>query len=504
MKRIIAVVWTLSLLLGLIPTALAVESTTYDLEELGITIDIPNDYIVFTRDTPEDDSNYAAYGLTKDSMDELFKLQGIYLDTWDVDVQYEIVVTMIDTSFEDFSSQSDFALTALTSNLDEMYQELGRTFLKSDPYQHKQTKFVKIYTKQEKEDQAADTLQYYTVCNGKAINITMHSFYGGIDGEKEAILKDIVDTVYFQNIETPSLVREVTEPFEYKDPKTGISFSVPANWVEKPLSEDREYIDAKFSPTQEDGLLILYGSIDYWTKLPEDAKLGLTRASINNSLLTEEDVAPFVDDPRAEDVRISKVTYAQKEYFQIKATTHVKTEVFNLSFPVVYLIRLENGYLFYFQFLGADSGPYFEDFISLINSVQYPHVDHTSADSILSPAAQMAPGVPSAIIVAGVITIVLGVLFFIWVFRHKPSGGATAEQSVSISPGSASAGPAEDLPMAQQIDARETPGDPEPGPGQAESIAVLVCSCCGAELPLDSMFCHKCGTKVEKAGDEQD
>lgn len=198
------------------------------------------------------------------------------------------------------------------------------------------------------------------------------------------------------------------------------------------------------------------------------------------------------------------IVYAQKEYFQIKATTHVKTEVFNLSFPVVYLIRLENGYLFYFQFLGADSGPYFEDFISLINSVQYPHVDHTSADSILSPAAQMAPGVPSAIIVAGVITIVLGVLFFIWVFRHKPSGGATAEQSVSISPGSASAGPAEDLPMAQQIDARETPGDPEPGPGQAESIAVLVCSCCGAELPLDSMFCHKCGTKVEKAGDEQD
>lgn len=502
MKKIIAVVWTLSLLLGLITTALAVESTTYDLEELGVTIDIPNDYIVFTRDTPEDDPNYAAYGLTKESMDELFDQRSIYLNAWDADIQFEIVVTMAESSFADFSTQSDTVLTALSSSLDDVYEDLGYAFLKADIYPHRQTKFMKIYAQEKQSNNPVYTLQYNTTCNAQSINITLRSFSGEITEEKEDILRNIVDTVNFQNVEPPSPDWEETESFEYKDPKTGISFSVPANWVEKPLSGDREFIDAKFSPTQEDGLLILYGSIDYWTKLREDAKLELTRASINNSLLTEEHVAPFVDDPRAENVQISKVTYAQKEYFQIKATTHVKTEVFNLSFPIVYLIRLENGYLFYFQFLGADSGPYFEDFISLINSVQYPFVDDTSADSVLSPTAQMTSGVSTAMTAAGVIAIILAVLFFVWVFRHKSSGSATTEQSVSISPGSASADPTEDLPMTQQIDATEAPDQPEPGPAQEEGPAVLVCRCCGAALPFDSIFCHKCGTKVEKTGDE--
>ena len=64
--------------------------STYDLEELGMSIEIPSDHVVFTRDIRSDDPNLSAYGLTKDDLFSPMLERSIYLNAWDKDVNYEI------------------------------------------------------------------------------------------------------------------------------------------------------------------------------------------------------------------------------------------------------------------------------------------------------------------------------------------------------------------------------------------------------------------------------
>ena len=108
-----------------IPTCAYAADKTYNLVELGMSIDIPSDHIVFTRNMNEDDPNLDAYGLTKDGFLSLMTERSIYLNAWDVDVNYEIIVTMVDSPLEDFSQQSDTTLTTLAASLEPEYKSQG-------------------------------------------------------------------------------------------------------------------------------------------------------------------------------------------------------------------------------------------------------------------------------------------------------------------------------------------------------------------------------------------
>lgn len=41
-------------------------------------------------------------------------------------------------------------------------------------------------------------------------------------------------------------VRAAEETWLYTDPKTQVTFSVPANWKQEEMSQERQYLDAKF------------------------------------------------------------------------------------------------------------------------------------------------------------------------------------------------------------------------------------------------------------------
>lgn len=51
--------------------AYAVNAGEYELEELGLTVSMPSDYVVFTRNISANDPNLSAYGLTKDGLASL-------------------------------------------------------------------------------------------------------------------------------------------------------------------------------------------------------------------------------------------------------------------------------------------------------------------------------------------------------------------------------------------------------------------------------------------------
>lgn len=429
MKKIFAGVCVLILLLGSSAATAAQESSSYTLDDLEITIAIPDELVVFTRDTPEDDPNYAAYGLTKEALIDLFDVQNIYLNAWDADINYEIVITMVDSSSEELPIQSDVILSEFASAMGEMYEDMGLAFLGAEIYQHTQRKFVKIYANRDTDDQTVYMVQYSTIHNYQAINIALHSYSGKISANEESLLKSIVDSIHFQDAQLPSDVGIGDIPLQYTDFKTGVSFSVPSTWIQKPLSEDRETIDVEFVPSsQEEGLLILYGSVDWWEQMTEAERMGLTRAGVNQNLLTKEDIAFIAKNINAESSQISSVTYAGKEYFKLEATISTQVGSFNYPFPVVVLFHAENGYLFEFQFWGVRTNSYFDDFVSLMNSVKYPSVENKTVSSTKSQTEQ---GVSPVIIVISVVIVILGVLFLCWVLRPQESIKSPSEEDLS-------------------------------------------------------------------------
>ena len=198
MKRSLMVFLILCLAFSLLSPAAFAAGSSYKLDELGMSIELPQDYIVFTRDIKSNDPNLSAYGLTRDELYSLMVDGCIYLNAWDKDLNYEIIVTMTDSPVEDFNLYSDTALMDLASSAEDEYRNYGITYIKSELYQHSQAKFIKIYISQQRNGSTVYGLEYSTVYNSKAINITLQSYSGKIDSSKEAILKKIVDSVCFE------------------------------------------------------------------------------------------------------------------------------------------------------------------------------------------------------------------------------------------------------------------------------------------------------------------
>lgn len=356
------------------PTAFAASSETYRLEDLGMSIDIPSEYIAFTRDIADDDPNLSAYGLSKQDLSDLMESRNIYLNAWDTDVSFEIIVTMIDSEISDFNLMSDTALTTLASSFQDGYANSGITVEKYEIYQHDQAKFFKININQPNGSDIVYGLQYYTVYDHKAINVTLQSYSGKIDTDKESVIASIVSTVHFDKETLRAETRPDTEAFLYRDEDTGIEFTVPANWTQKPLSQDREAIDVKFTSNKEPGLSILYGSVDVWAEMAPSEKAGHSRSDIDNSIFTLEE---FAETMGIEKSIVSTVSYGDKEYYAYVNTTSSSKYGVDLDITQTCLMRFENGYAYTFQFAGGSTSPYYEDFESLLESVKYPAIENT-------------------------------------------------------------------------------------------------------------------------------
>lgn len=362
-------------------SAYAAETTEYTLSELGMTVSMPSDHIVFTRDIDANDPNLAAYGITKDSILSLMNEQNIYLDGWDEYINQEIVITMLESTLTDFNLYGDTTLTTMAKFFESEYESFGITASKSEIYKHSQAKFVKVYISQPNGDSTSYGLQYYTAYADKAINITLHSNSGQITSEQEATLKSIVDSVTFdtepQTIETEFTP---TPSFTYTDTETQATFTVPANWAEEALSKERIYIDKKFVSNMDLGLSIVYGSFDAYEEYPELKEMGMPRSKINMELLstqlseaeTEELFAEMYGDITSD---IVSAKYGDNSYYVMQITDTTEVAGLELESKITQALCVENGYFYLFMFSGTSDNALFSDFESLLSSVKFASIN---------------------------------------------------------------------------------------------------------------------------------
>lgn len=460
MRRMMSLLIISALILSSVVSVNAA-SNTYYLPELQLSVDIPSKYDVFTLDMDTNDPLFSEYGTTKSELTSQLSASNIYLNAVDPKGSEEIVITMADNIISDFEGLSDTVLLTMASAVEGEYEKYGIEVSKYDIYRHSQVAFVRLYFHDSAN--SAYGLQYYTVYNSKSVNLTLRSYSGSISSSQESTMLSIIKSVEIDNYSPQDTTSESTAAFTHKDTATGASFTVPANWKEESLSKDREYIDVKFASTKESGLVIMYGSTDLWSLLPASERVGYTRADVDNSIFTRADIAEMFGTLGS----VTTKTYNGKEYYFAEVTTTSDAYGVNLSVTVTHVLRIENGWAYWFQFGGKSSSPYFKDFEQLIKSVDYPDYSKTNSDG------------PVGIIVA-ILVIAGGIILAIVLIHRKKKAEKEKYLSVEYT---------EQVPQ-QHSETKQQPIH------QLPKKELRYCHKCGSQLPSDSAFCHKCGVKI--------
>ncbi len=250
-----------------------------------------------------------------------------------------------------------------------------------------------------------------------------------------------MDSLSFQSEE-----EEKVGPFQYYYGQTGLRFTVPEGWVERPLSGESEGLIAEFSPADGGGASILFGCEDHRY---ESRGLSRTRADLDNSLLIkiarnlpkkEFAALLFGEGPQVEEVSV--VTYGGRKYVKVALKNAADVYGAGPSGDLTAFFRLDYGFFYCFQFSGTEASLRYSDFEALLSSAYYP---------------SDASGVIKGMVIGGTLIVALLFLPSFWAEWKKRKR----------------------LPEASK-------------PGKD------LCRQCGRDLSPGSAYCPYCGTKITK------
>lgn len=437
------------------------------LPDLGMSIETPGDYYILSRDISSSDPALSFFGFSKSDCISFLEESSIYLDAVDPDVTTEIVVTMTENVLSDMNMLPDTTIDALLSSLSDVYSNIGISVTNMEYYQHKQAKFVVLDINQESDTGTIYGVQYYTIYNYKAINVTLHSYDGRVSSSDKSLARSVVDSVVFDSSPiTPEPARK-TNSFMYTDTETGTTFTVPANWVQGELSKPRDTIDVKFESTDGESF-VYYGSFDAWSQMTASERAGTTRSSYDLSVLSNDDLKEFASLLGSPNGAFKRETIGGVEYCQFETSYSQGV----ISAPVTAYLTINNGYIYLFQYSGGNSKAHYDDFTQLLNSVNY---------KIGNNAAGNSGGSTMIIVLVVFVLIVVAVCLLIAKSKKKPETVAAAKTNdVSIR---------DDDPGMHDIPATNSPPT-------HPTYGVLYCPSCGREIPRGSKFCQFCGTKI--------
>ena len=477
MNRIFRLFLSFCMVFCLLPTpAYATNNTAYVLKDLGMRMEIPSEFVVFTRDTDADDPNLSAQGLTEEGLSSFMEEEHIYLDAWDENINYEIIVSKESSPIPNYAQFNDAELNVLLSFFEDKFTAAGDDFIGAGIYRHKQTPFMKIYASVSDDEGTTYTLEYHTVHDNQAINIVLYSYIGKINSDMEALMQTIIDSVYFDaSLRGRRLIKK-TESFLYADPESGLSFTVPECWIESPQFADPEYVNVAFESIREDGLYILFGREDMLSEKNWDgsklARIITPRASLDQSSLTEYDLASSLG---CSEEDISTFPYAGREYYVVESVLPLTVNSVTFTIPTTCLIRCESGYMYMFFSTITKDSPHFTDLEQLVRSVEYPVVE----DEFLSQRKALGIALVSLVIV-----LIVGIA--LWTHRKKqhpqvctPSNSDTQDSHKAA------------LPV-------DTPASAPEAPIETGASQILFCHRCGCRIVQGAHFCHRCGTLLAK------
>lgn len=496
------------------------EFQTFYLRESDLEITIPGSYVVFTRDTDPEDPNFERMGCTWEQVTESMENGNVYLDALTLDKNMELLVVTVDYPYGDFNDLSESQIKESIQIRKKRLEDDGMKWISAKVFEHHQAKFLQIDYSYDFGWTVGYAREYYTLYADKVITITLSSYAGKIPAEQEALLAGIINSVYF-GTEPAGDSKESSRPVpQYRDELTGLIVSPPNLWNERPASRQDSALSVQFTFSANAQKKIQIYSRDLFTDkvleklFPDLDRETLPRSNAGHELLTEEIVAELL---RCDVSEVGCARYGGREYFRADFRTSTKVNGKQESTPTCALVRIENGYLYIFQYIGETTDGSFLNFRKMVAGAVYPSglseeepvpeeeappdAGETDVPEIEVPPANTAAdaevldAVWTYLMVAflAIIAVIICVLIGVRSMRRcttdavkVPAERDPWERTDRKTP--------EEMPAVESV-AGELAVDAVGEASETEGV-IQFCRNCGFKLLPDSRFCSCCGTKV--------
>ncbi len=175
----------------------------YDIDELGMTIKIPKEYLVITRTLERDDEVFKTLGLDYDETMTAFTAANIYLQATSDDSLLKVTLTKTsDKNSEAINNYSDLSSSQRKTVLD--------AFLADDMYtsgveiKHNGNIFFDMSFTQQSQSGDIYGYQCHSVINGMNINLTLQKYNEELANDEIKIVTNIANSINFDKIKRSS------------------------------------------------------------------------------------------------------------------------------------------------------------------------------------------------------------------------------------------------------------------------------------------------------------
>ncbi len=185
------------------PAALSSVGGTHTIPELGLTLTMPDDLVVFGPNIDPKDPNLLLLDLDVEDLESYHREQNVYLDAIETDWAYAIEAALCTAegaqAFDGASSLSPEVLQAAEDFLRSAYTRKGAEKLDLGRYTTPQAVYIRARYELPDADLPVCAVEYLTLHGGRVIRLTLNNYNGPVSLEQQATLKTIVDTAVFDS-----------------------------------------------------------------------------------------------------------------------------------------------------------------------------------------------------------------------------------------------------------------------------------------------------------------
>lgn len=171
------------------------ETSQYYLEDLGISLSVPANDLVVTRETDANDPVLKGFGMDKEELDAYLQQLYGHMWIWAEDNSYTFLLSVVDEiDLPNMDALSDSELAEMLQMAEESNWESGYTVLENDIYRGENGIFLRLLNADETGTEKYD---YITVYNKKVLYFSLYTVDEPVTAAMRDTLSQIVDSVQF-------------------------------------------------------------------------------------------------------------------------------------------------------------------------------------------------------------------------------------------------------------------------------------------------------------------
>ena len=349
-----------ALLCALLALSVSAAGTqTYDLPEIGLTVELPSEFRVLLHDELIDSDLLA---------DDLKDITYLYA----VDFTSELTFTLRagPTDWVDLKTMDAESFNAARDILgNTVATNPNASDFKSGVYSNLAATYFTFQAFDASEDINSDCIAYVTTHSGMYYQLIFQISESRFTEEQLALTRSVIDGLEFQDEaaaaepeETSSSFTRRDGPFLFEDETCEFSFPVPSGWYQ---SNDPEDGPNEFSFYPDSLIGFLFVSVDdYWASLPTEQQDSTDPAEIDLSWFETAEIADWLGMETVRTVSVGDIPFYYGE-------TVYSYEESDEILPVIGYATAHNGYLYSFLYAGDRDDTTADDLTGMLAGLQF-------------------------------------------------------------------------------------------------------------------------------------